>query len=230
MQTNGRHLVFWGTLASLAVISGSAYLHGEKRLPQKIDVRAEGQPTMGNPQATVQVVVFEEPKCPFCKKFTNQVYPRIKEKYIDTNQIRYTVIPVSFLKGSMPAATALFCVYQRYGSESFFTLLNYIYQNQPPESEDWATFETMQRMAGEVIPGVVDLRSCMEGDQSRKQIEQNTGYGNEVMGHLITPGIYINGVKPPDSTFESTDKLIESALNQNRVSMAGDLWFSAINL
>ena len=52
----------------------------------------------------------------------------------------------------MPAANAARCLYKQ-NPDWFFTFVDYVYQNQPPESEDWATIPRLVQFAN-VIPGV----------------------------------------------------------------------------
>lgn len=177
-------------------------LFGQK--PLEID--AKSQPTMGYPKAKVHVVALLEPKCPDSKKYNNNVFPKFEEEYINTNKVQYTVIPVSFLPHSMPAANALLCVYnqdpQYPNSDLFFKYLNYIYQNQPPERDDWATVETLQKFAAAASPAIRldQLKKCIEMEHYRIQIEKNTQYGNQLMdGHLATPTIFVDGVKIDNS-------------------------------
>ncbi|MDP1880763.1 MAG: thioredoxin domain-containing protein, partial [Parachlamydiaceae bacterium] len=89
-------------------------------------LNTSNQPTIGNPNAPVQVVVFEEPKCPGCKQFTLQIYPKIREEFIDTNVVIYTVIPVSFLPNSMQAAEAWLCVYHQNATSETPLAFHYI--------------------------------------------------------------------------------------------------------
>lgn len=168
------------------------------------------QPTIGYPKAKVQVMAFLEPKCPDSKRYNNQVYPKFEEMFINTNKVRYTIIPVSFLPHSMPAAIALLCVYhqdsQYPNNDLFFSYLNYIYQNQPPERENWATIATLQKFAAATSPAIqLDrLKDCILNEKYRVQIEKNTAYGNQLMnGHLSTPTIFVDGIK-----VENTDETI----------------------
>src|ERR1700722_18713922 len=97
-------VLIWVTLGILILIIGTMFsLFGED-LPEAISINTKGQPTIGYPKAKVQVVVFKEPKCVNCKQFNDEIFPKLKEEFIDTNKIRYTIVPVSFLPGSMPAA------------------------------------------------------------------------------------------------------------------------------
>ncbi len=209
------HKLFWFTLMTLAVVSGFAFFMAQRHLPSKTNIDLTGQPTIGNPEAKVHVVVFEELKCPHCKRFTLQVFPKIKEKYIDTRQITFTAIPVSFISGSMPAAAALICVYLQDinypNAQLFFSFLDTLYNSVTP-----ATPETLLKMAKSASPSIdiAKLKSCMEKEEFRAQIEKNTLYGTQIMGRLITPTLYVNGMKSDDVSLQSVSKLIDAALSQ----------------
>lgn len=200
-------------------------LAGDSNISHQLKIDSSMQPTMGYPKAKVQVVSLLEPKCPDSKTYNNQVYPKFEEEFINTNKVRYTVVPVSFLPHSMPAAIALLCVYnqdsQYPNSDLFFNYLNYIYKNQPPERENWATVETLQKFAAATSPAIqLDrLKDCIANEKYRIQIEKNTAYGNQLMnGHLSTPTIFVDGVKVEnkDDTidWEKLKAAIEQALQK----------------
>jgi protein-disulfide isomerase len=129
-------------LIALIPLAGFFLADKEQTLPAGISLKTYGQPTIGEAKAPVHVVVFEEPKCPQCKNFTTRLFPKIKKEFIDTGKIRYTVIPVSFIPNSMPAAVAWLCVFNQEKNSPnhplFFTYLDYMYAHQPVEYLDWA--------------------------------------------------------------------------------------------
>lgn len=184
-----------------------------------------GQPTIGNPEALIHVVAFLEPKCPDSKRYNNASFPKLKAEFIDTNKISYTVITTSFLSQSMPAAIALLCIYNQAPNaphtDLFFKYLDYIYLNQPPEKENWATIETLLKFADNVSPEIdqKQLKNCIEKKSYSSQVEKNTAYGNKLMGHLSTPTIYVNGVKIENSNetidYENLKKAIQQAQGQS---------------
>lgn len=195
------------------IICGFVFSRQEPKSP-KIDIDTAGQPTIGDPLSSIHIVVFEEPKCPGCKLFNNRIYPNLKKEYIDTRKVLYTVIPVSFINNSMPAAVALLCAYQQSPSSGnlFFSYLDYIYHHQPPESLDWATEENLKEMAKEASPSInLDaLKSCISSASLRQQIEKNTQYGSELMeGQLETPSIYVSGRKLETISWEAIKNAIE---------------------
>lgn len=207
--------LFWFTIGALLVASGIAFSYAERQLPPKVELSVVGQPTLGDPKAEVQVVLFEEPKCPHCKRFTTQVFPKLKENYIDTHKITFTIVPVSFIHGSMPAALALACV-QKQDTKLFFTFLDYMYKHQPEENSDWATEDNLLAMAKAASPAinVAKVKRCFDDPAFLTQIEQNTHYGTKLMGHLTTPTIYVSGMKADDVSYESIVKLIDASLEK----------------
>ena len=133
------------TLASLAlflIIALSWFLfHRQTQqlhlpLPQKIDLT--GQPSLGQASAPIDIVLFEDLKCFNCMRFYHTVLPALKARYIETGVARLHVITLAFIPGSLPAANAALCAYTQ-RPDFFFKFIDQIYENQPPENEDWAT-------------------------------------------------------------------------------------------
>lgn len=210
-----------GSIAIMLILITSTLLFGRTTLPPSIEIDTVGQPTLGYPHALVHVVVFEEPKCPECARYSTTVYPKLKKNFIDTNKILYTVIPVSFISNSMPAAIALLCAFnkdQNYPNSSlFFKFLDYMYANLPPENIDWATVENLQAMARNASPAIdLDkLKDCIEYESYRTQIAKNTDYGASIMnGRLSTPSIFINGIKAEEISEKYLSDLIKEVSAQ----------------
>ena len=188
-------------------------------LPDAIKLSRQGHPTIGYAKANAHIVVFEEPKCFNCRIFNEQVMPTIKREYIDKNKATYTVIPVSFLPGSMPAALALLCVYLSDpldpNSELFFTYLDYMYKHQPDESQDWATTDLLVEFAEKASPAIniKQLRRCIDKAAYRKKVRKNTDYGTKVMGgELLTPTVYVNGIEVKDLTIDNMREILDQVL------------------
>lgn len=208
-------LIFFAILA-IPVFSFSAEIKAENN----IDISL--QPSMGNMRAPVQVVAFLEPKCPDSKKYYLDSFPKLKRDFIDRNLVHYAVITASFLPQSMPAAIALLCVYNQDPkhprADLFFKYLDYIYRNQPPEKDNWATIENLQQFALRASSAIdrAKLKMCIEQEHYRAQIEKNTSEGNRIMGRISTPTIFVDGkkVENKDDTvnYDALKKAINDAL------------------
>lgn len=178
-------------------------------------------PTIGNQNAPVQVVAFLEPKCPDSKTYNNNSFPKLNNEYIKTGKVSYSVVTTSFLIQSMPAAVALLCIYKQQPgaphTDLFFKYLDYIYANQPPERQNWATTDNLLKYATRVSP-VIDqkqLKTCIESSHNHEEIEKNTAYGNRLMDHISTPTIFVNGVR-----VENTDDTIDYTKLKNAIEAA----------
>lgn len=199
--------LFWATVAIIALTIIVYYFIPEKEHPP-LSIATEKQPTIGSSSAKVHVVVFEEPLCSHCKKFTLNVFPKIKKDYIDTGKIRFTVIPVSFLSGSMPSAVALLCA-QAQNNDLFFSYLHTLYEKMEPNIQP-----NLMALAKQTSPKLngAKLKVCLEKNTYRKQIEDNTHYGTVIMGRLTTPAVFVDGVLVDDNSFEVIAKKIKMAI------------------
>jgi protein-disulfide isomerase len=213
-----------GTLISLLAVVGGVILMTQNDLPEGIEINTMSQPTIGFSKAKVNVVVFEEPKCINCKEFTTDIFPKIKEHYIDTGKITFTVVPVSFLPNSMPAAIALLCVYYADplypNPELFFKYLHYIYHNFPGENEDWATPDNLTKMAAETSPAIniSALNKCIEMQNYRIQVRKNTEYGKKLLdGVIATPTLFVNGIEVKELTYDHISRIIDEVLEREGV-------------
>lgn len=212
------------TFLVLIVVSGCVYFFGKTELPPAISLDREGQPTLGYPKAKVHLVIFEEPKCTNCREYSDRIFPKIKKDFIDTNKITYTVIPVSFMPGSMPAAIALLCVYHANpdypNDQMFFRYLDYMYEHQPEERVDWATPERLLDFATKTSPAIKTdkLKKCVSMETYRVRIEKNTQYGSEIMGGVIsTPTLYVNGIEVKEMSYHEIKKLIKQVMQHEGV-------------
>lgn len=176
-------------------------------------------PLAGNPEAKVHIVAFLEPKCPDSKQFWIESYPKIKKEYIDTGKANFSVITVSFLYKSALASLALLCVNNQ-DKTLYFDYLDYIYKNQLPEKEDWATKEKLIEYAKKANAkiNIEKLHHCLHHEDFNAHVEENTAFGNLLMGHISTPKIFVNGhlVENIDDKVDiyQLEQFIDKELNQ----------------
>ncbi len=214
----------WVTLGVFLVVASITYFFSRSDLPESIPIVTNGQPTIGYPKARVQVVVFEEPKCISCVHVNENIFPKIKEQFIDTNKIHYTVIPITFLPNSMLAAIGLLCVYYANplypNSDLFFTYLDYLFKHQPNEHQDWVTTDKLIEFAHGASPAInlQKLRTCIDVESYRVKIEKNTEYGRNVMeGTISTPMVYVDGIEVKELTYDEISNLIKEVLESKGI-------------
>ena len=85
---------------------------GPAPAPARLDnVDEDDDPFLGDKNAPVTIVSFEDFQCPFCKRAFDQTFPQLKKDYIDTGKVKYVYrdFPLSFHPQANAAAEAAEC-------------------------------------------------------------------------------------------------------------------------
>lgn len=119
-----------GTATSPASASPTAAAETLDTHPAAADLA--DQPTLGpDPrEATGVIVAFEDPSCPTCRRFEENVVPQLREELIDPGTVSYVfrTYPVIYPWGE-PATRALEAVYD-HDAAAHWTLLEHFFANQ----------------------------------------------------------------------------------------------------
>ncbi len=172
-------------------------------LPKAIAIETHNQPMMGNANAPLKVVVFEDLKCPNCMRFNTDILPKVINTYVNPGKANYTMMMLAFIPGSLPAANAAHCVYAQ-NKADFFKYVDYIYQHQPPETENWATVPNLMLYATHIKGINLDkLAQCLVQSPYAQVFSDNMAIANKIMHNSVaTPAVYINGVKVDPLTWK----------------------------
>jgi protein-disulfide isomerase len=76
-----------------------------------VSLPAEGTQVMGSVDAPLVMVEFSDYQCPFCSEFHTDTFGRIKERYIDSGEMRYDIhdYPLTIHANAWQAALAARC-------------------------------------------------------------------------------------------------------------------------
>lgn len=188
--------------------------------PQGQSIPLENQPMLGNPDANVTVVEFGDYRCPVCKQFDTQVFPRLKQNYIETGKIKLYFVNYAFLdqhftgQTSTRAAVAAECVYNQ-DEEQFWNFHKAIYDNQGPERQDWATRDFLMQIARDSTEGLDydRLKACISNQETLERVQKDRRIGSNV-GVTGTPSVYVNGDQIQNWHYESLSAAIEQELRE----------------
>lgn len=169
------------------------------------------QPTIGDPRARVNVLVFADFKCPFCRRFELEVLPRLREDFVETGQARVTFVNHAFLgEDSVTAAIAGECVAAQ-NSALFWRYATTVYKAQGDETTRWATPDLLVRLATDV-PGIdmARLRRCVETSQTMERLEEDRRLVREA--HVRgTPTVIVNDLRLGRNDYRSVARAIREA-------------------
>ncbi len=185
------------TLTVILSVAITGWWWSTRQTPQSqpVKIDRQQQPILGNPKARIHLVVFEDLKCTNCKIYHNTLFPQIKQAFLDTGKANYTFINLAFIPGSMPAANAARCLYAQH-KQYFFPFVDYVFQHQPDETEDWATPSTLLQFAKAAVPqaNLEQLSACIVEARYNNVMMQNLKIATEAMqGQVATPALFVNG-------------------------------------
>ncbi|MGF7045595.1 protein-disulfide isomerase [Paenibacillus sp. DS2015] len=178
------------------------------QIPEDFDV--DNQPMLGDKNAPVQIVEFADYKCPYCKLWTETVFPLVKQQYIDTGKASFVYLDFSFLgPDSNLAALAGETLYQQ-NPEYFWKYHALMTARQGDESTEWATYEFIVNLVATEIPEV-DMALFKQELKEQKYIvnvkrDFEIGRKHDVGG---TPTIFINGKLYEEPTIEQIQSIID---------------------
>jgi len=122
---------------------------------------------LGSPDAPVTVVEFSDYQCPHCRKFAQNIFPQLKEQFVDTGKVRWVMrdLPLRFHKNARKAAQAAHCA----GEQGKFWEMHDV------------LFAQAKKLGEENLPGygqVIGLdgaafESCLASDRHLGEIDQS---------------------------------------------------------
>ena len=171
--------------------------------PPQIQVSADDDPVLGNPDAPVTIIEFSDYQCPFCRRFWQQTLPLIKQNFIDTGKVKlvYRDFPLNFHQYAQKAAEAAECAGEQ---GKYWEYHDILFERQA----EWSA-QGVQKFKDYAVELGLDLEqfsSCLDSGKYAQEVQKDyqDGISYGVRG---TPTFFINGVKivgaQPYQTFET---------------------------
>lgn len=178
--------------------------------PQEIAVAASpgyaGQPALGDADAPVKLILFENFVCEHCQAFETEVFPAVKRDFIDTGRVQ--VLYVNLAWGEEPsgrAALAGECAYQQ-SSSAFWAYKTRLFERQG----DWNTTSDLAAL----VEGIADLdgealETCVAQGQTQGEVERDLAVAERV-GVSGTPSVVIGDQGFEAPAYETLRMAIEA--------------------
>lgn len=165
---------------------------------------------MGPAEAKVTIVEYASMTCGHCGQFHIEVFPKLKEKYVDTGKVRF--IMREFPLDNLAAAASMLtrCV----AGDKVYPMIELFFKTQA----DWAFVQ------GNPVPKLFEVAKqagftqesfdkCLRNQKLLDQINAQHSRASEQFGVSATPTFYINGKKLQGApTLEAFDAMIEPLL------------------
>jgi protein-disulfide isomerase len=180
---------------------------------ETLDGAREGM-RLGSPSAPVQIVVFSDPQCPFCKKSAVETEPQIVAQFVSTGQAALVYRHFTFLGAeSQRIAVAMECAAEQ---GRFWEFHRLAFEHQFPENASLATDEAMLAWAKEAGLDAGQFASCARQPEMAERVLADTNAGRR-LGVTGTPTLFINGRPMPGALpFDFLKTAIEAQLDLAR--------------
>lgn len=163
----------------------------------------------GPANAPVHFVEFADYTCPHCAEFTRLTGRALRQNYVQTGKVRWTLydFPLSQNTNAIPGALAARCA----GAQGhYWTMHDLLYANQlqwVASSHPEDRFADYAKQAG---ADVGQWKQCYQDRKYIPQIMASRNYGLQ-LGVDATPTLFIDGKRVPTSDYGygSLEKLIQ---------------------
>ena len=218
--TRRKTLSFLGAASGIALLGGAGVFAinavpgadtGVARaedLSTLMDEGPLGEHIVGDPQAPVTIIEYASMTCPHCRTFHKDVYPAIKEKYIDTGKAKLYFREFPF----DPAAAAAFMLAECSGEEKYFTMIDILFEKQSVWARGKVVDELFKiaKLAGFTQES---FQSCLQNQELLDNVLSIQNKAAEDYGVDATPTFFINGEKySGNMSVEAMGEAIEAFL------------------
>jgi protein-disulfide isomerase len=168
---------------------------------------------LGSDDAKIEIVEYASYTCPHCATFHTEIYPRLKNDYIETGKVRFIYREVYFDKFGLWASMIARCA----GPEKFFGLTELIYKSQQKwarAGDDAAIVTELSKVAK--VAGLNDqkIQNCLEDtDKLRALVEwfKNNASNDDIKS---TPSFIIDGEKFSNMGYDDFSSIIDSKISE----------------
>lgn len=149
-------------------------------------VVTDTDPSIGNANAPVTLIAFEDFECPFCERFSQQTLPLIIEQQVKSGKVRivWKDFPLSIHSNAQKAHEAARCAWEQ---DKFWGYHNVLFNNQNSLS-----INNLKQYSRNLGLNEDQFASCLDSGKYTALIREKVSEGN-AMGVSGTPSFLING-------------------------------------
>jgi protein-disulfide isomerase len=170
----------------------------------------DGDVVLGSDKAPVTIIEYASMTCPHCAHFSTTTFPELKQRYIDTGKVRFTLreFPLDAL------AAAGFMLARCAGNDKYMAIVETLFAKQ----SDWIVqkpIEPLKAIAKQFGFTEESFDKCLANQQVLNNIQTVRDRAAEKLGVNSTPTFFINGKKfVGDLSIESMAKEIDPYLKE----------------
>ncbi|GJD86716.1 MULTISPECIES: thioredoxin domain-containing protein [Methylobacterium] len=203
-------------LTGLAV--GAAVILPKLGLPalaQGVDAAALMQPGplgdvwLGPKDAKVTIIEYASMTCSHCAAFHRTTWPALKERYIDTGKVRFTLreFPLD------PLATAAFMLARCDGDAKYYPITDLLFDQQQAWAFQQKPVDALEQMLRQAGISKEKFEACLKDQKLYDGVNATKQRGLDTFKVDSTPTFFINGERyKGEMTIDGMEKVIKPIL------------------
>ena len=176
--------------------------------PQEVtryDVPEGDNPSLGSADAPITIIEFSDYECPFCRRWHDEVFDKIRESYPDQVRFVYRDFPLTSLHpNAVPAAEAANCADEQ---DAFWEFSQKLYSDEYGFGED-----AYVKYAQDLELDIPEFEECIEEGRYSDDVQADYEFASS-LGVRSTPTFFLNGIAVVGAQpFEVFQDIIEKEL------------------
>lgn len=180
---------------------------------QEVDTSGIVEMTLGAADAPITVVEYASFTCPHCATFHQNVFPELKENYIETGKVQFIYREVYFDRFGLWAGMVARCG----GEERYFGITDMLYEQQSEWTGNGSPAEVADnlRRIGRVA-GMSDeqVDACLQDGEKAQALVAWYQQNAEADGINSTPSFVINGENYSNMNFRDFAAVLDGLLEE----------------
>jgi protein-disulfide isomerase len=169
---------------------------------KRYDVPVDDDPAIGPEDAPITLIEFSDFECPYCRRWHEEVYGRIREEYSDEVRIVFRDFPLTSIHpNAIPAAEAANCAGEQ---DKYWEYHNLLFSGEDVSQNVYLDY------AEELALDIEAFEECRESGRHEDEVMADYQYAAG-LGVRSTPTFFLNGIpivgaQPYDVFKEVIDK------------------------
>jgi protein-disulfide isomerase len=162
---------------------------------------------LGDPAAPVTIVEYASLTCHHCEAFHNEVWPALKEKFVDTGKVRFILREFPF---DTPGAAGFMLA--RCARENWHAAVDRLFQTAGSWAHSNRPLNAMAEVMRELGMDRQAFEQCLRDQSLLEAIEAAQKHAHERFGVRSTPTFFVNGRRHVGIlTLAQLEQMIETA-------------------
>ena len=164
----------------------------------------------GNVDAKIKIIIFESLTCSHCANFHKNVYPGLKENFIDKGHVYIEFKNFPLDMAAMNASKIAHC-----RNDGNSLILHYLFENQ----DKWVKGKTIEELNENIKQFIdkstfkLDVKKCLNNKEVEDHILEDRIEGAKKFKLEATPTLIINGEKFDNPTnYKKLKKFLEKLI------------------